>query len=189
MRNILSILLFIFTLCILPFLIIVELVSPNKSKVIKNALLKLENKIKGEETSKEVKNIVSQLSEPQFKEPTRYVSPPTGEYQPWNQIPDFVKKKDELLDDLDLAGFRYVLKYKDRFGNVTTRGVDITGVHKEYGNNRWYFFANTIKGIKTFKSQRVISLKDQWYSQTYSTPQTVREHLLASYDVIEDIED
>ena len=49
------------------------------------------------------------------------------------------KKDHEILDDIDLAGFRYVLDYKDRFGNVTIRGIDIIGVHKEYGNNRWYF--------------------------------------------------
>lgn len=190
MRKILSILLFLFTLCILPILIIIELISPNRSQGIKNALLKFENKIKGENVLKEAQNIEPQLSEkPQFKKATVYIPPSVGEYQSWNQTPDFAKKDNEILDDIDLAGFRYVLDYKDRFGNVTTRGIDIIGVHKEYGNNRWYFFAETIEGERTFKSQRVMRLKDQWFNQEFTTAKAIREHILSEYEVIQDIED
>ncbi|QNX72849.1 hypothetical protein [Acinetobacter seifertii] len=119
-----------------------------------------------------------------YKEPTVYVSPPIGEYQPWNQIPDFAKNDDSI--DVDLTGYRYVLEYQDRHGNITTRGIDITGVHKEYGNNRWYFLADTLDGERTFKSQRVISLKDQWFNRTYSTAKEVRKHIISEYDVIEE---
>lgn len=121
-----------------------------------------------------------------YKEPTVYVSPPAGEYQPWNQIPDFANKDDSIDDDVNLVGFRYVLDYQDRHGNITTRGINITGVHKEYGNNRWYFLADTTDGERTFKSQRVISIKDQWFDKTYSTAKEVREHILSEYDVIVD---
>ena len=190
MKKILSILLFIFTLLILPILIILNVVSPNLSAKIKKILLQLEAEIKGEVEQEEVQVDSSQLSTlPSYKESTPYISPTEPNDQPCNQVPDFEDKNDEILDDLDLAGFRYVLEYKDRFGNTTTRGIDITGVHKEYGNNRWYFLADTIDGERTFKSQRVISLQDQWYGEIYNTSKTIREHLLASYDVIEDIDD
>ncbi|KRJ24870.1 hypothetical protein APC81_06485 [Acinetobacter baumannii] len=123
------------------------------------------------------------------KEQPIYISSTEAIYQPSNQIVNFEKDDCEILDNLDLAGFRYVLNYKDRHGNVSVRGVDITGVHKEYGNNRWYFIADTIDGERTFKSQRVISLEDQWFSQKYETAKSIREHLLSEYDVIEDIEE
>ena len=58
-----------------------------------------------------------------------------------------------------------------------------------YGNNRWYFIADTIDGERTFKSQRVISLKDQWFNNKYNSAKAIREHLLSEYDVIEDVED
>ena len=122
------------------------------------------------------------------KEPTPHVSSKEPIYQPLNQAPDF-EKDDDILDDLDLVGFRYVLDYKDKYGNVTSRGVDILGVHKEYGNNRWYFIADTIDGERTFKSQRVISLKDQWFNNKYNSSKAIREHLLSEYNVIEDVED
>lgn len=189
MKKIYSILLFIFTLIIFPILIVIDIVSPRYSEKIKKALLNLEKKIEGEATQVELKDSVDHVPvSSAYKEPTVYVPKTKPEYQPWNQIPDF-NKDDEFEDDLDLVGFRYVLKYKDRHGGVTTRGVDITGVHKEYGNKRWYFFAKTVAGIKTFKSQRVICLKDQWYGEIYNTPQAIREHLLANYDVVEDVDD
>lgn len=193
MKKIYSILLFIFTLIIFPILIVIDIVSPRYSEKIKKALLNLEKKIEGEATQVELKDSVDHVPvSSAYKEPTVYVPKTEPEYQPWNQIPDF-SKDDEFddveEDDIDLAGFRYVLDYKDKYGNVTTRGVDILGVHKVYGNNRWYFIADTIDGERTFKSQRVISLKDQWFNTKYNSSKAIREHILSEYDVIEDVED
>lgn len=124
---------------------------------------------------------------PQYKEPTLYVSPTESTVQPWNTMPSD-DSTGHIHDEITLVGFRYVLDYKDRHGNITTRGIDITGVHKEYGNNRWYFIADTQEGERTFKSQRVIRLKDQWFDKQYSNAKEVREHLLSEYDVVEDLE-
>lgn len=137
---------------------------------------------------KEKESEISRTDVISYKEPTQHVSSKEPIYQPLNQALDF-EKDDDILDDLDLVGFRYVLDYKDKYGNVTSRGVDILGVHKEYGNNRWYFIANTIDGERTFKSQRVISLKDQWFNTKYNSSKAIREHILSEYDVIEDVED
>ena len=82
--------------------------------------------------------------------------------------------------------YRYVLEYRDASGSVTIRGIDITSVHKGYQNTRWYFEADTDDGERTFKSQRVIRLKDQWTNTTYDTAKEVREHILSEYDAIED---
>ncbi|MDH1070222.1 hypothetical protein N5B96_12170 [Acinetobacter johnsonii] len=93
----------------------------------------------------------------------------------------------DLEDELPVISlYRYVIEYKDGKGNNTIRGIDITAVHKHPNNNRWYFLANTDSGNRTFKSQRVIQLKDQWCNQIYKTSQSIREHLLSEYDVIED---
>lgn len=92
-----------------------------------------------------------------------------------------------LEDDLPIIPLnRYVIEYKDSKGNITVRGIDITAVHKHYNNNRWYFLADTDDGSRTFKSQRVIKLKDQWSNQIYKTSKSIREHLLSEYEVIED---
>lgn len=160
----------------------------NIKKVIKEKPLKIEKIVPVVNVNQPSVVENTQVEAKSYKEPTVYVSSPVGEYQPWNQIPDFAKKDDSIDDDIDLAGYRYVLEYQDRHGNITTRGIDITGVHKEYGNNRWYFLADTLDGERTFKSQRVISLKDQWFVKTYSTAKEVREHILSEYDVIEDLD-
>ncbi|MBJ9903651.1 ABC-2 transporter permease [Acinetobacter bereziniae] len=131
-----------------------------------------------------------------YKEPTIYVSPSIGEYQPWNRVSyhdknDFDEDHDEIELDSELpeySGYRYSLEYKDRFGTLTNRGIDITAVHKNYSNNRWYFLADTNAGERTFKSQRVVRLKDQWFGKTYNTSKEIREHILSEYDVIEDFE-
>lgn len=165
----------------------------NKKQEIKNDWNSLKE---SKQTKAETKLAEAEESKtPAYKEPTLYVSPPPGEYQPWNQIPDFAKKKDDEDDDLDefeyesidrkqeeISGFRYALNYKDRNGNVTTRGVDITKVYKVYGYNRWYFKADTLDGERTFKSERVISLRDQWFNKRYSSSKTIREYLLSEYD-------
>jgi hypothetical protein len=131
-----------------------------------------------------------------YKEPTVYVSPPIGEYQSWNRISyhDKVDSEEDTVDiELDsqlpeYSGYRYSLEYKDRFGILTNRGIAITAVHKHYGNNRWYFLADTNAGERTFKSQRVVRLKDQWFGKTYNTAKEIREHILSEYDVIEDFD-
>ncbi|MBF7687725.1 hypothetical protein [Acinetobacter rathckeae] len=74
--------------------------------------------------------------------------------------------------------YRYILKYEDAHENITIRGIDITHVYKRYENNKWYFDADTDDGERTFQSQRVILLKDQWTSTTYKTSKDVREHIL-----------
>lgn len=81
--------------------------------------------------------------------------------------------------------YRYVLEYRDANGNVTVRGIDITSVYKGYQNTRWYFKADTDDGERTFKSQRVIRLKDQWTNTTYDTAKEVREHILTEHSVTE----
>ncbi|MEB3755102.1 hypothetical protein [Acinetobacter sp. MD2(2019)] len=81
------------------------------------------------------------------------------------------------------SNYRYVLEYRDASGSVTIRGIDIISVHKGYQNTRWYFEADTEDGERTFKSQRVIRLKDQWTNTIYATAEQVREHLLANYDI------
>lgn len=89
-------------------------------------------------------------------------------------------------DDLpDIPSYRYVIEYKNGKGNETVRGIDILAVHK-HSNNRWYFLADTDEGERTFKSQRVIRLKDQWSQQIFATSKNIRKHLLSEYDVIED---
>lgn len=80
-----------------------------------------------------------------------------------------------------IPNYRYVLEYRDASGSVTIRGIDITSVHKSYQNTRWYFETDTDDGERTFKSQRVIRLKDQWTNTTYDTAKEVREHLLDEY--------
>lgn len=90
------------------------------------------------------------------------------------------------LDDLpNILLYRYVIEYKNEKGNKTVRGIDILAVHK-HSNNRWYFLADTDEGERTFKSQRVIRLKDQCSQQIFATSKNIREHLLSEYEVIED---
>lgn len=74
--------------------------------------------------------------------------------------------------------YRYVLEYKNAYGSITIRGIDITHVHKGYYKTRWYFDADTDDGERTFKSQRVIRLKDQNTGITYDTAKEIREHIL-----------
>ncbi|WP_318342452.1 hypothetical protein [Acinetobacter sp. 16] len=78
----------------------------------------------------------------------------------------------------EIPYYRYVLEYRDASGSVTIRGIDITRIHKGYQNTRWYFEADTDDGERTFKSQRVIRLKDQWTDVTYNTAEEIRQHLL-----------
>lgn len=85
--------------------------------------------------------------------------------------------------------YRYDLYYKDRFGNETMREIDIISIRKADGNNRWYFEADTEDGDRTFKSQRVIELKDNWTGEKYDTAKAIREHLLDEYPVFDDDED
>ncbi|UOG18656.1 hypothetical protein [Acinetobacter sp. PK01] len=131
---------------------------------------------------------------PSYKEPTLYVSPSSPSYQPWNEIPKFDSDdEDEFHHEVkersgvDLSAlYRYELDYKDRFGKVTTRFIDVTGVQKEWGNNRWYFVADTAEGERTFKSERVIELRDNWTGDVFSTSKSVRDHLVKNYPEVDD---
>lgn len=89
----------------------------------------------------------------------------------------------------DISFYRYVLEYKDASGNITIRGIDISLVYKGYQNTRWYFKADTDDGERTFKSQRVMRLKDQWTATTYETAREVREHILSEHRISESIFD
>ena len=88
------------------------------------------------------------------------------------------------LNPADL--FRYELDYKDRFGNKTTRYIDVIAVQKEWGNNRWYFVADTEDGERTFKSERVIELRDSWTGEVFSSSKSVREHIVKNYPETDD---
>ncbi|HHP4836660.1 hypothetical protein [Acinetobacter baumannii] len=77
--------------------------------------------------------------------------------------------------------FRYELDYKDRFGNITTRFIDVIAIQKELGNNRWYFVADTPEGERTFKSERVRELRDSWTGEVFRTSKAVRDHLVKNY--------
>lgn len=106
-----------------------------------------------------------------------------------NEINSKLLEKSHNTDVVNLPNiqlYRYVLEYKDSNGNNTVRGIDITTVYKGYQNSRWYFKADTEHGERTFKSQRVIRLKDQYSNSIYNNAKEVREHLLSEYDVLED---
>ncbi|MCU4483651.1 hypothetical protein [Acinetobacter ursingii] len=88
-----------------------------------------------------------------------------------------------------ISNYRYVLEYRDASGSVTIRGIDITRIHKGYQNTRWYFEADTDDGERTFKSQRVMRLKDQWTDTTYDTSKEIRNHILSAHNISEIIFD
>lgn len=84
----------------------------------------------------------------------------------------------------EIPYYRYVLEYRDASGSITIRGINITIVYKGYQNTRWYFKADTDDGERTFKSQRVMRLKDQWTNTLYETVKGVREHILNEYTLM-----
>lgn len=103
-----------------------------------------------------------------------------GKSKPANSIPHSSTNYGHLPN---IQYYRYVLEYKDSNGKITIRGVDITTVHKGYQNTRWYFNADTDDGERTFKSQRVIRLKDQWTNTVYETAEEIRKHLLSEHPI------
>lgn len=106
--------------------------------------------------------------------------------QEWGEIKDQYKNGLKInVQSKSSSKYRYNLEYLDRFGSPSVREVNIIIVHKYIGNNRWYFLAETEDGERTFKSQRVICLTDQWNNRIFDNSSEIRNHLLSEYEVSE----
>ena len=142
----------------MPILIILSFISPATYQRIKSKLLAIEKSVGSEEPSKN--NLVRITNDYENIEP----------------------EKEEIgSEKLESIMYRYELDYKDRFGNITTRNIDVIGVQKEWSNNRWYFIADTSEGERTFKSERVRELRDNWTGETFKTSKAIRDHLVKNY--------
>ncbi|HFF4527988.1 hypothetical protein [Acinetobacter baumannii] len=157
LRSIFSILLFICTLLLMPILLVLSFISPTTYQRIKSRLLVIEKSLGSEEPTK---NDLVQIT---------------------HDCENIEPKKEFVSEKLESLMYRYELDYKDRFGNITTRNIDVVAIQKELGNNRWYFVADTPEGERTFKSERVRELRDSWTGEIYKTSKSIREHLVKNY--------
>ncbi len=185
-KKFLSLLLFIFTLLLMPLLIVLNFVSPRTYQSIKNKLFQIEKSLDPElKTVSEINHNSSIL----LVENKPVQQPDSID---WQKIQELMKDDEfdsEIVDksaDGNSSLYRYELDYKDRFGNKTTRYIDVIAVQKEWGNNRWYFVADTEEGERTFKSERVIELRDSWTGEVFSTSKSVREHIVKNYPETDD---